>query len=377
MLARSQPDFPFLDLKAEFGTIRDEILAAVAKVFDSQQFILGPEVKAFEDEAAHLVGSGFAIGCASGTDALSLALMALRIGPGDEVITSPFTFVATVGPIVQLGARPVLVDINPGDFNLNPENVAKAVSPKTRAILPVHLFGLAADMNPLVDLAGARKLPVIEDAAQAIGARYYGRAVGSIGTAGCFSFFPSKNLGGAGDGGMIATDDAELADRLRVIRMHGSRRRYEYELQGTNSRLDALQAAVLRVKLKYLDKWTGLRQEHAAFYRELFRESGLDGIIGLPFVPPDREHVYNQFVIRTPRRDELREFLTREGIPTEIYYPYPLHLQPAFLFLGYKPGDFPHAELACKEVLALPISPMIAGEQQRRVVDKIASFFHG
>jgi len=373
--ASSKPDFPFLDLKAEFEIIRDEVLSAVAKIFASQQFILGPEVEALEADIARLVRCDFAVGCASGTDALLLALMALGIGPGDEVITTPFTFVATAGSIVHLGARPVLVDINPDDFNLDAEQIAKAVTAKTRAILPVHLFGLAADMNPIMQVAQASRLPIIEDAAQAIGARYHGSAVGSIGAAGCFSFFPSKNLGGAGDGGMITTQDPDLADRLRVLRVHGSRKRYEYELLGINSRLDALQAAVLRVKLNHLKEWTGQRQRHAARYRVLFQQSGLEGKVQMPSVPPGREHVYNQFVIRTSRRDELRGFLTQRGIPTEIYYPYPLHLQPAFSFLGCKAGDLPQAETACKQVLALPISPMLTDEQQQRVVETIAAFF--
>jgi dTDP-4-amino-4,6-dideoxygalactose transaminase len=361
-------------LKAEFETIRDEVMSAVAKVFTSQQFILGPEVEALEADIARLVGCDFAVGCASGTDALLLALMALGIGPGDEVITTPFTFVATAGSIAHLGARPVLVDINANDFNLDPEQIAKAITAKTRAILPVHLFGLAADMNSIAEVAQASRLPIIEDAAQAIGALYHGKAVGSLGAAGCFSFFPSKNLGGAGDGGMITTQDPDLADRLRVLRVHGSRKRYEYELLGINSRLDALQAAVLRVKLNHLEEWTGQRQRHAERYRVLFQQLGLEGKVQLPSVPPGREHVYNQFVIRTSRRDELREFLTQRGIPVEVYYPYPLHLQPAFSFLGYKAGDLPQAETACQQVLALPVSPMLNDEQQQRVVAAIAAF---
>jgi dTDP-4-amino-4,6-dideoxygalactose transaminase len=370
-----KPEFPFLDLKTEFECIRDEVLSAVTRVFTSQQFILGPEVEALEAEVARLIGCDFAIGCASGTDALLLALMALEIGSGDEVITTPFSFVATVGPIVHLGARPVLVDISPEDFNLDAKQLEKAVSAKTRAILPVHLFGLAAEMNAISEVAHAHNLPIIEDAAQAIGARYQGKAVGSLGTAGCFSFFPTKNLGGAGDGGMITTQDAELADRLRILRVHGSGKRYEYELLGINSRLDALQAAVLRVKLNHLGMWTGQRQHHAALYRDLFRQASLEETIQLPSAPPGREHVYNQFVIRTSRRDKLREFLMQRGIPSEIYYPHPLHLQPAFSFLGYKQGDLPQAEEICQRVLALPISPMLTAERQERVVETIADFF--
>jgi dTDP-4-amino-4,6-dideoxygalactose transaminase len=367
--------FPFLNLKSEFETIREEILAAVTNVFTGQQFILGPEVRALEQEIANLVGCEFGVGCASGTDALLLALMALEIGPGDEVITSPFTFVATVGPIVRLGARPVLVDINADDFNLDPKEIAKALTAKTRAILPVHLFGLAADMDSIMDMAKSHELSVIEDAAQAIGARFHGKAVGSLGTMGCFSFFPSKNLGGAGDGGIVTTRNQHLVEQLRVLRVHGSRKRYEYEVLGTNSRLDELQAAVLRVKLNHLAEWTALRQSHADRYRLLFKQAGLDSTILLPFVPDDRQHVYNQFVIRTSRRDQLRQFLTQHGIPTEIYYPYPLHLQPAFSFLGYKPGDLPQSEQACQQVLALPIAPMLTDEQQEQVVGTIATFF--
>ena len=261
--ALGKPDFPFLDLRAEFDAIREEVLSAVTRVFSSQQFILGPEVSAFEGDIARLVGCDFAVGCASGTDALLLALIAMGIGRGDEVITTPFTFVATAGAIAHLGARPVFVDIPREDFNLDPTQLAKAMTSKTRAILPVHLFGLPADMEPILAIAQANGLPVIEDAAQAIGAHYHGEAVGNIGAAGCFSFFPSKNLGGAGDGGMITTQDAQLADRLRVLRVHGSRKRYEYEVMGINSRLDALQAAVLRVKLNHLGGWSALRQSHA------------------------------------------------------------------------------------------------------------------
>jgi dTDP-4-amino-4,6-dideoxygalactose transaminase len=372
--ALSELAFPFLDLKAEYAAMREEVLATVARVLDSQQFILGPEVEAFEAEAAELVGCRFAIGCASGSDALLLALMALEIGPGDEVITTPFTFFATAGAIAQRGARPVMVDIS-GDFNLDPGQIQTAITPRTRAIMPVHLFGLAAEMDAILELGREFNLPVIEDAAQAIGARYHDQAVGGLGTAGCFSFFPSKNLGGAGDGGMITTQDAALAERLRLLRVHGSRNKYEYELLGVNSRLDGLQAAILRVKLRHLTEWTSARRSHAERYADLFNEFGLADIVQLPGVPTGRDHVYNQFVIRTPRRDELRTYLRQHGIPTEIYYPYPLHLQPAFSFLGYKAGQMPRAEAACAEVLALPISPKLTAEQQQRVVAGIAAFF--
>ena len=367
--------FPFLDLKAEYTAMREEVLTAVARVLDSQHFILGPEVAAFEAEVAELVGCRFAIGCASGSDALLLALMGLEIGPGDEVITVPFTFVATAGAIAQRGARPVFVDIGGEDFNLDAERIEGAITPRTRAIMPVHLFGLAANMDVILEVAKEHNLPVIEDAAQSIGARYRENSVGSLGAAGCFSFFPSKNLGGAGDGGMITTQDAALAERLRLLHVHGSRNKYEYELLGVNSRLDALQAAILRVKLRHLTEWTNARRRHADQYRDLFRQVGLDGLIQLPAVPAGRDHVYNQFVIRTPQRDSLRNYLRQQGLPSEIYYPHPLHLQPAFAYLGHKPGDFPQAEAACAEVLALPVSPKLTEDQQRRVVAAIAEFF--
>jgi dTDP-4-amino-4,6-dideoxygalactose transaminase len=367
--------FPFLDLKAEFASMREEIFEAVERVLESQQFILGPEVEALEAEVAGLVGCRYAIGCASGSDALLLALMALEIGPGDEVITPPFTFVATVGSIARLGARPVLVDISPDDFNLDPGQIENAITRRTRAIMPVHLFGLPAKMDEIFEIAQARRLPVIEDAAQSIGSHWRGKATGSLGSLGCFSFFPSKNLGGAGDGGMITTDDSHLADRLRVLRNHGSRTKYDYELLGFNSRLDALQAAILRAKLRHLEEWTRLRQRNAERYRALCHEFHLDESVVLPSATPDREHVYNQFVIRASRRNDLRIFLRERGIPTEIYYPHPLHLQPAFAYLGHRIGDFPHSETACAHVLALPIYPKLTEDQQRSVVAAIACFF--
>lgn len=374
----SKLQLPFLDLKAEFASIRADVIAAVLEVLESQRFILGPEVEALEADIAGLVGSRFAIGCASGSDALLLALMALEIEPQDEVITTPFTFVATAGAIARLGARPVFVDIDPDTFNCDPEQVKRAITPRTRAVMPVHLFGTPAEMDAILEVAGAKRLPVVEDAAQSIGARYHGAPVGSLGTVGCFSFFPSKNLGAAGDAGMITTNDPYLADRMRVLRVHGSRKKYESEFIGFNSRLDALQAAILRVKLRHLEEWTNLRQRNAARYRSLFREFGLEEDIQLPCVKGDREHVYNQFVIRTHQRDELREYLGQQGISTEIYYPSPLHLQQAFAYLGYKKHDFPKAEAACAQVLALPIFPQLTDEHQRNVVAAVANFFeHG
>jgi dTDP-4-amino-4,6-dideoxygalactose transaminase len=373
--ARANAQFPFLDLRAQFGAIRSEVLAAVEAVLESQHFILGPEVERFESEVATIVNCKYAIGCASGSDALLLALMALDVMPGDDVITTPFTFVATAGAIARLGARPVFVDIDPETYNLDPRKLARTITSKTRAVIPVHLFGLPADMCALEKIAEEHKLPVIEDAAQAIGARYGNKSVGTIGNVGCFSFFPSKNLGGAGDGGLLTTDDTKLAERLKLLRVHGSSQKYRYEIIGVNSRLDALQAAILRVKLRRLDQWTEARRQNARRYQQLFRKTGLTKYISTPVEPLGSGHVYNQFVIRAAQRDELCKHLKNEGIPTEIYYPSPLHLQPAFAYLGYKCGDFPESEKASSEVLALPIYPELAGEQQAAVVQAIAEFY--
>lgn len=367
--------FPFLDLKAQYRTIKAEIDAAIQRVMESQHFILGPEVESFEKDIAAYTKTQFAVACASGSDALLLALMALGVGPGDEVVTAPFTFVATAGAIARLGARPVFVDIDPSTYNLDPRKLEAALTPKTKAIIPVHLFGMAADMDAFMQLAKARGIPVIEDAAQAIGATYRGRPVGSIGLCGCFSFFPSKNLGGAGDGGLLTTGDGEFADRLRVLRNHGGHSKYECEVIGMNSRLDALQAAILRVKLHYLDQWTAGRQKNAVRYSELFQSRGLDRMITLPRVQKGCTHIYNQYVIRAPRRDELKEALGQCGVPSDIYYPIPLHLQRAFANLGYRPGSFPEAEAASSEVLALPIFPEMSVGQQDLVVDSIARFY--
>jgi dTDP-4-amino-4,6-dideoxygalactose transaminase len=364
---------PFLDLKAQFATIRNEILDAVTRILESQHFILGPEVESLEREVAVLTGCSHAIGCASGSDALILALLALEIGRADEVITTPFTFFASAGSIARVGAKPVFVDIDPQTFNIDPAAIKRAITPRTKAIMPVHLFGLSADMNAIHEIATSR-FAVIEDAAQAIGARYEGRAVGSLGEIGCFSFFPSKNLGGAGDGGMITTNSSKLADRLRLLRVHGARTKYEYEMLGINSRLDAMQAAILRVKLRYLDRWAVARRNNAQRYRELFSEFRLDSMITPPATPARLSHVYNQFTIRVKERDALREHLRGRGIPTEIYYPKPLHLQKAFAYLGHKEGDFPFSEAASLEVVSLPIYPELSEEQQRSIVAAIADF---
>jgi len=368
--------FPYLDLKAQFSTIRDEVMEAMTRVMEAQHFILGSEVEQFEAELAAKLGVSYAITCASGSDALVLAMMAAGIGPGDEVITSPFTFIATGGSIARLGATPVFVDIERDTFNISPGAVEAAITPRTRAILPVHLFGLSADMDPIVKVAEDHSLVVIEDAAQAIGARYKGRAVGSIGHFGCFSFFPSKNLGGAGDGGLVTTGDPAMAEKLRMLRVHGSKKKYHHEILGTNSRLDALQAAVLRVKLRHLDSWTTGRRERARGYKARFESQGLSGHVQVPSAPsPDYEHVYNQFTICCESRDALKDYLRRAGVPTEIYYPIPLHLQPAFGYLGYQTGQLPAAESTSQRVLSLPVYPELAESQQAHVVRRIADFY--
>jgi len=367
--------FDFLDLRAQFATIHDEVMQAVAQVFESQYFILGPEVKLLEDEVATKLGARFAIGCASGTDALILSLLAAGIGKGDEVITTPFSFIATAGSIAYVGAKPVFVDINPVTFNINPALLEAAVTPKTRAIMPVHLFGLPADMDPILAIAREHNLVIVEDAAQAIGSRYAGRFAGTFGDYGCFSFFPSKNLGGAGDGGMITTNDARIAERLQMLRVHGSKKKYFHEMIGTNSRLHALQAAVLRVKLRHLGDWQQGRQNRADRYRRLFESAGLASFISTPPRPPAKfEHVYNQFTIRSSRRDDLKAFLHSAGVPSEIYYPLCIHLQEAFTYLGHMPGDFPESEKASREVLSLPVYPELPDAQQDRVVQTISDF---
>jgi dTDP-4-amino-4,6-dideoxygalactose transaminase len=369
--------FPFLDLQAEFATMQEEVLAAVKGVLESQHFIMGPEVGKLEAAIAKHLGCSFAISCASGSDALLLAMMALGVDGGDEVITVPFTFVATAGSIARLKATPVFVDIEPETYNLDWKQLEAAITPRTKAIIPVHLFGLPAEMEKITGIARAHRIPVIEDAAQAIGARYRDQYVGNLGVGGCLSFFPSKNLGGAGDGGMVTSNDPEFADRLSVLRLHGGRRKYHYDLLGMNSRLDTLQAAILLVKLRYLHDWTKARQRNADRYRDLFAQADLNQWVTLPVQPEGFEHVYNQFVIRVQRRDELREYLRLAGIPSEIYYPLPLHLQAAFADLKYGVGAFPQAEAASQEVLALPVFPTMTEQQQQTVVGVIGDFFAG
>ena len=364
---------PLLDLKAQYVTIREEIRAAIERVLESQQFILGPEVEALEDEIAAYSGCRYGVGVSSGTDALLVALMAIDIQPGDEVITSPYTFFASVGSIARLGARPVFVDIDPLTYNLDPARIEAVITPRTRAIIPVHLFGQMADLDPMLAIAARRNVFLIEDAAQAIGAEYKGKRAGSFGHLGCFSFFPSKNLGGYGDGGLVTTNDAQLARRVRQLRNHGEQSRYEHTRVGGNFRLDALQAAVLRVKLRHVDAWTAARQRNADTYRRLFAAHGLEEI-SLPVEAPHRRHVYHQFVVQSARRDTLLATLRRQEIGAAVYYPTPLHLQPCFAALGYERGAFPHSEYAARRSLALPIYPELTPAMQEEVVQAIAAF---
>jgi len=363
---------PLLDLQGQYRPLRDDLLAAIARVCDTQHFIGGPEVEALERELGAYIGVRHAIGVSSGTDALLVALMALGIGPGDEVITSTFSFFASAGSIVRLGATPKLVDIDPSTFNVDADRVAASVTPRTRAILPVHLFGLCADMDRLIDIARRAGVPLVEDAAQAIGATYKGRQAGTMGTIGCFSFFPSKNLGGFGDGGLVTTDDDAIAREVRLLRNHGAEPKYFHKRVGGNFRLDAIQAAVLRVKLPRLALWTAMRRANADRYEHLFRERGLAGRIVLPVRPADREHIFNQYVVRVPNRDRVRAHLRKAGVGTEIYYPVPFHLQECFTSLGYREGDFPVAEAAAHETLALPIYGELTEAQQEAVVDALA-----
>ena len=361
-----------LDLEAQYQPLRAEILAAITRVCDSQRFILGAEVEALERELAAHLGVADAIAVSSGTDALLAALMALGIGAGDEVITSTFSFFATAGSVARVGATPVFVDIDPITFNLDPAAIRAAVTSRTRAILPVHLYGLCADMDPILDVARDAGVAVIEDAAQAIGAAYKSRQAGTMGTIGCFSFFPSKNLGAFGDGGLITTGDRALAHEIRLLRNHGAEPKYFHKRIGGNFRLDAIQAAVLRVKLPHLERWTSMRQRNAERYRTLFQSAGLTDRVSLPEAPSDRRHIFNQYVIRIPGRDRVRQALDDRGIGTEIYYPVPFHLQECFASLGHRPGDFPKAEAAANTCLALPIYSELTLEQQSAVVNALA-----
>ena len=397
---KSRP-VPLLDLKAQYAAIREELRAAIDRVADSQHFILGPEVEALETEVAGYSQCEFGIGVSSGSDALLVALMAIGLKPGDEVITTPYTFFATSGAVARLGGKSVFVDIDPLTYNIDPSALQAAVTDQTRAIIPVHLYGQMANMTPLMEVANRHGLYVIEDAAQAIGSEQEGRRAGSIGHFGCFSFFPSKNLGGFGDGGMVTTNDPELADRIKLLRNHGYRPKYYNKVVGGNFRLDAIQAAVLRVKFKYLEEWTAGRQRNAAHYRDLFNEAELSvrpetpselrraesfensspladvqGVV-LPVEAPGGRHIYNQFVIRSGRRDALMTYLKERKIGTEVYYPVPMHLQECFADLNYAAGDFPASESAANETLALPIYPELTEEMIATVVDAIADFHAG
>ncbi|MFQ5349739.1 MAG: DegT/DnrJ/EryC1/StrS family aminotransferase [Thermoanaerobaculia bacterium] len=371
---------PLIDLKAQYAGLRDELRAAVDGVLEAQRFILGPEVETLEEKVAAYCGAAHGIGVSSGTDALLVALMALDIGPGDEVVTTPFSFFATAGVVWRLGARPVFVDIDPDSFNLDPEKLEVAVSPRTRAIMPVHLFGQTADMEPINAVAQAAGVSVVEDAAQAIGADYRGQGAGTLGALGCFSFFPTKNLGGFGDGGLVTTNDADLAKRLRSLRNHGFAEKYYNREVGGNFRLDALQAAVLRVKLRHLEGWHEARRRNAARYDRLLEEAGLSGP-ACPVQPPVEaghgRHIYHQYVVRCQRRDELQTHLGGRGIGSAVYYPVALHLQECFRELGGREGDFPAAEQAAREVLALPIYPELGDDATAEVVDAIRAFYSG
>jgi dTDP-4-amino-4,6-dideoxygalactose transaminase len=365
---------PLLDLKAQYAILREEMLAAVTLVLDSQQFINGPAVKELEAQVAAYSQCRRAVGMSSGTDALLCALMTLGIGPGDEVITTPYSFFATAGSIARTGARPVFVDIDPATFNIDVSAIEAAVSEKTRAIMPVHLFGQMADMDGVMAMAGRRGLFVVEDAAQAIGATWRGRSAGSIGTVGCFSFFPSKNLGGLGDGGMIVTQDPDLAEKLEVFRNHGSKPKYHHHYVGGNFRLDTIQAAGLLVKLRHLDLWSAKRRENAALYDEHF--ANLEGL-RRPTVRQGAVSIYNQYVVRTERRDALQAFLKERGVGTEVYYPVSLHEQECFKSLGYRRGAFPAAEEAARTSLALPIYPELTEEQIAFVAAQVREFLTG
>jgi dTDP-4-amino-4,6-dideoxygalactose transaminase len=366
---------PLLDLRTQHESLRVELRLAIERVMDSQQFVLGPEVQAFEEEIADYTRTSYAIGCASGSDALLLAMMALGVGAGDEIITTPFTFFATAGAIVRLGARPVFVDIDPLTYNIDPARIEAAITSRTRAIMPVHLYGQCADMNPLLEISERRQVPLIEDAAQAIGSEDRGRRAGSMGAIGCFSFYPTKNLGGAGDGGLLTTNDERLAARLRALRVHGGTTEYHHPQVGINSRLDSLQATVLRVKLKYLDGWSSERQKKAQLYNQLFQEAKLEFELVPPLVRLETRHIFHQYVVRIPEhRDAVMKHLDQHGVGTKIYYPIPLHEQECFRYLGYQQGAFPESERAARETVALPCFPELTEDQQEYVVNSFGSF---
>lgn len=362
---------PLLDLSRQYETIKEEIDRAVLDVLAGGRYILGENVKLFEQEVADYIGVPYAVGVASGSDALYLSLMALGIGPGDEVIVPAFTFFATAGSVARTGATPVFADIKPDSYNLDPADVERKITSRTRAVIPVHLYGQAADMDEIMTLAKERDIKVVEDAAQAFGAAYKGRRVGALGDMACFSFFPSKNLGGAGDGGMVVTADAGLAEAVRVLRVHGSKPKYYHHRLGINSRLDEIQAAILRVKLRHLEGWNAGRRQVAAWYREALSGNAESAGLTLPVEDADRLHIYHQYTVRVPERDKIQGILKEKGIATAIYYPLPLHLQPVFKSLGYEPGSLPVAERACREVVSLPIDPGLTAAQVKTVANTL------
>jgi dTDP-4-amino-4,6-dideoxygalactose transaminase len=369
---------PLLDLRRQHEALREELREAVGRVLDSQQFILGEDVRLLEEELAAYTRARRAVGCGSGSDALLLALLALDVGAGDEVVTTPFTFFATAGAIARTGARPVFADIEPRTYNVDPARVEAALTGRTRAVMPVHLYGQCADMDDIMRACRARGAHVIEDAAQAVGADdAQGRRAGSIGAVGCFSFYPTKNLGAAGEAGLLTTNDDALARRLRRLRVHGGATEYHHEEVGFNSRLDTIQAAVLRVKLPHLDAWSDARRERADTYTRMLSEAGLEEFVTPPYVRPGARHIFHQYVVRVEasRRDALVEHLKSNGVGTKIYYPVPLHMQPCFAYLGHKEGDFPESERAVRETLALPMYPELTDEQQEYVVETVRRFF--
>ena len=367
---------PSFSLTRQNRELKEELMEALSAVVDSGSFILGRNVEALEEVVAGYCGARYGIGVANGSDALYLAMMACDIGPGDEVITTPFTFFATGGAVARLGAKPVFADIDPASWNIDPAQIESKITPRTRAILPVHLYGCPAEMDPILKLAAAYNLKVIEDAAQALGSEYKEKRVGALGDAGCISFFPTKNLGAFGDGGMVVTNDPDLAGRVRQLRVHGARVKYHHEMPGCNSRLDELQAAVLLVKFQHLERWTGRRQEIAALYSRCLAEStGNCCGLQLPAAPAAARHVYHQYTVQTDNRDGLQKYLQANRISTTVYYPLPLHLQIAFASLGYKEGQFPVAEKACREVLSLPMFPELEVLEIKRVAETVAEYF--
>ncbi|HAG11505.1 MAG TPA: transcriptional regulator [Desulfotomaculum sp.] len=366
---------PQFSLASQTTRIKEELEEVIGQVVTKGSFILGENVQKLEREAARYLDVEYGIGVGSGSDALYLALLACGVGFEDEVITTPFTFFATAGSIIRAGAVPVFVDIDPDTFNLDVNLLEEKITEKTRAIMPVHLYGQAADMAPLMEIAVKHNLKVVEDTAQAMGSLYGGKKSCSFGDAGCLSFFPTKNLGGFGDGGMVVTGNPEVAEKVKMLRVHGSRKKYFHEVVGINSRLDEIQAAVLAVKMKYLDQWIAARNSLAANYMKLFKQHGLDEIVKLPRTIDNAYHTYNQYTIRVPDRDKLQAFLNERGVGTAIYYPLPLHLQPSFSSLNYRIGDFPQAEKACGEVISLPVFPELASEQQEYVVETMKQFY--